>query len=58
MEPLGKPSMKVILGSMEPFNRSLAAQFVNHDDSHSVYIHPSSTFSSRVRYAKHYHTSD
>ena len=35
-EPWGRPSMKVIVGPMEPFTRTLAVRFMNLEDIHPV----------------------
>ena len=36
MEPWSKPSLKVQEEPLDPFTRTLAALFMNHEDSHSV----------------------
>ena len=36
MEPWGRPSLKVLDGTMEPFTHTLAVWFMNEEDSHSV----------------------
>ena len=36
MEPLGRPSIIVLVGHMEPFNHTLVVRFMNQEDTHSV----------------------
>ena len=36
MDTWGRPSLKVLVGPMEPFTHTLAVRFMNQEDSHSV----------------------